>query len=58
MREAVSMEVSIAATTFSFSWTRRSETVSPAVEETSAMERARSRLILTESSAPMSARCP
>jgi hypothetical protein len=58
VRAAVSSEVSIAATTFSFNCTSRSETDSPAVIETSATEFARSRLILTAPRAPMSARCP
>ena len=58
VREAVSSEVSIAATTFCFISTSRSETVSPAVAETSEIDCARCRLIFTAPRAPMSARCP
>ena len=58
VREAVSMDGSIAATTFSFICTSRSEMVAPAVDETSAIDLARSMLILTAASDPMSALCP
>ena len=58
MRDTVSSDVSIAATTFSFSCTSRSEMVSPAVMATSEIDVARSRLIFTAPRAPMSARCP
>ena len=58
VRDAVSMDGSIAAVTFSFICTRRSEMVWPAVEATSAIDVARSRLIFTDPSDPISARCP
>ena len=58
MRLSVDSDGSIAATTFSLIWLSRSEIVSPAASETSAIEVARSRLIFTAESAPMSARWP
>ena len=57
VREVVVSEVSFAATTFSRISFRRSETDSPAARATSAIEVARSKLILTAPSALMSARC-
>ena len=58
VREALSAEGSIAATTFSLSWLSRSEIDSPAVMATSVIDVARLRLALTADRAPMSALCP